>query len=166
MRQAHAPYKTGDTIRDVLEYYRCYLSRNRDLADHCTQFLKRESSDPKAAQAEAVVFSGLRAGKLEPYLFEDAGTGGPGFSCTRSGNERFLVEVTSLDSEMVSGRSGLPAKITCARGGWFALITDKLKAKARAKHLSSPDTAFPRFWQSPRIMRLQTPYLIGSPLST
>jgi hypothetical protein len=21
--------------------YRCYLSRNRDLADHCTQFLKR-----------------------------------------------------------------------------------------------------------------------------
>src|ERR1700761_6874712 len=56
MRQTQAPHNTGDTVRDVLEYYRCYLSRNRDLADHSTQFLKRENSDPKAAEAEAVVF--------------------------------------------------------------------------------------------------------------
>ena len=132
MHQAQALHNAGDTLRDVLECYRCYLSRNRDLADHCTQFLKRESSDPKAAQAEAVVFSWLRAEKLEPYLFEDAGTGGPDFCCIHCGN-RFLVEATSLDSEAVSERSGLPAEITGHDGGAFALITEKLKAKAKDK---------------------------------
>jgi hypothetical protein len=60
MRLTQAPHNTGDTVRDVLEYYRCYLPRNRDLADHSTQFLKRENSDPKAAEAEAVVSSWLR----------------------------------------------------------------------------------------------------------
>lgn len=133
MRQLRQPQEMSDTLRDVLEYYRCYLSRNRDLADHCTQFLRREGSDPKAAQAEAVVFSWLRAEKLEPNLFEDAGTGGPDFCCTHSGIDRFLVEATSLDSEMVSERSGLPAEITGRGGGAFALITEKLKAKAQSK---------------------------------
>lgn len=131
MRQG--PRNTGNTVRDVLEYYRCYLSRNRDLADHCAQFLKRETSDPKAAQAEAVVFSWLWAEKLRPNLFEDTGTGGPDFCCTRSSGSRFLVEATSLDSEMVSERSGLPAEITGPGGRAFALITEKLKAKAQSK---------------------------------
>jgi hypothetical protein len=130
MRQTQAPH---NTIRDVLEYYRCYLSRNRGLADHCTQFMKRENSDLKAAEAEAVVFSWLRAEKLEPRLFEGAGTGGPDFICTHPGGDRFLVEATSLDSEMVSERSRLPAKITGPGGGAFGLITDKLKAKAQSK---------------------------------
>ena len=133
MRQTQAPHNTADAVRDVLEYYRCYLSRNRDLADHCTQFMRRENSDPKAAQAEAVVFSWLRAEKLEPRPFEDAGTGGPDFLCTHSGSDRFLVEATSLDSGMVSERSGLPAQITGPGGGAFALITDRLKAKAQSK---------------------------------
>jgi hypothetical protein len=133
MRQTQEPHNKGDTVRDVLEYYRSYLSRNRDLADHCTQFLKRENSDPKAAEAEAVAFSWLRAEKLEPRLFEDSGTGGPDFLCTQSGCDRFLVEATSLDSEMVSERSGLQAQITGPGGGAFAFITDKLKAKAQSK---------------------------------
>lgn len=133
MRHVQAPHNTGDTLRDVLEYYRCYLTRNRDLADHRTQFLKRESRDPRAAQAEAVVFSWLWAEKLNPYLFEDAGTGGPDFCSTYSGSNRFLVEATSLDSEMVSERSGLPTEIRARGGGAFALITEKLKAKAQSK---------------------------------
>lgn len=133
MRRVQAPHNTGDTLRDVLEYYRCYLSRNGDLAGHCTQFLKREKNDPKAAQAEAVVFSWLRAEKLEPHLFEDAGTGGPDFCCTDSGSNRFLIEATSLDSKMVTERSGRPAEITGPGGRAFALITDKLKAKAQSK---------------------------------
>ena len=133
MRRVQAPHNTGITVRDVLEYYRCYLSRNRDLTNHCTQFLKRENSDPKAAQAEAVVFSWMRAEKLKPRLFEDTGTGGPDFCCTHSDDNRFLVETTSLDSEMVSERSGLPAEITNSGGQAFALITEKLKAKAKSK---------------------------------
>ena len=67
------------------------------LTGHCTQFLKRENSDPQAAQAEAVVFSWLRAEKVEPRLFEDAGTGGPDFCCAYSGSDRFLLEVTSKE---------------------------------------------------------------------
>jgi hypothetical protein len=128
--QAH---NTGDTLRDVVEYYRCYLSRDRDLSEHCKQFLKRESNDPKAAQAEAAVFSWLRAEKLKPYLFEDAGTGGPDFCCSPPGTNCFLVEATSLDSDMVSERSGLRAEITGPGGSAFALITEKLKAKAQSK---------------------------------
>jgi hypothetical protein len=108
MRQTRAPH---NMVRDVLEYYRCYLSRNHDIADHSTQFMKRENSDPKAAEAEAVVFSWLRAEKLEPRLFEDAGTGGPDFLCTHSGSDPFLVEATSLDSEMVSERSRLRQRL-------------------------------------------------------
>ena len=48
MRHSQAPHNTGDTLRDVHESYRSYLGRNRDLVNHCTQFLKREKSDPAA----------------------------------------------------------------------------------------------------------------------
>lgn len=123
----------GDTVSDVNDYYRRYLSRNRDLENHWTQFQKRESSDPEAAQAEAAVFSWLWAEKLKPCLFEDAGKGGPDFCCTNPGGNRFLVEATSLDSKMISERSGLPAEITGPGGSSFALITEKLKAKAQSK---------------------------------
>lgn len=133
MRHSQAPHNTGDALRDVHESYRSYLGRNRDLVNHCTQFLKREKSDPAAAQAEAVVFSWLRAEKLEPRLFEDAGTGGPDFCATHAKLDHFLVEATSLDSEMVAERSGLAAEITGAGGGAFALITEKLKAKVQGK---------------------------------
>ncbi len=124
MRQTQAPRNSGDTVQDVVEYFRRYLSRNRDLAEHYEEFLKREKSDPKAAQAEAVVFSWLRAEKLEPRLFEVPGKGGPDFCCSSDATDRFLVEATSLDSEMVSERSGLPAEITGPGGGAFGLITD------------------------------------------
>jgi hypothetical protein len=133
MRNSQAPHNMGDTLRDVHECYRSYLGRNRDLVNHCTQFLKREKSDPAAAQAEAVVFSWLRAEKLEPRLFEDAGTGGPDFCATHAKTDDFLVEATSLDSEMVAERSGLAAEITGAGAGAFALITEKLKAKVQGK---------------------------------
>ena len=102
------------------------------LTGHCTQFPKRENSDPQTAQAEAVVFSWLRTEKPEPRLFEDAGTGGPDF-CTYSDSDHLLVEATSLDSEMVSERSGLPTQITGSGGGAFALMTKKLKTKAKSK---------------------------------
>jgi hypothetical protein len=133
MRQVKAPHNEGDTVPDVVEYFRCYLSRNRDLVEHYTEFLKRENGDPKAAESEAVVFSWLRAERLEPRLFEVPGKGGPDFCCSPTATDQFLVETTSLDSEMVSERSGLSEEITGPGGGPFALITDKLKAKAQSK---------------------------------
>lgn len=143
MRNAQAPHNPTDTLRDVLESYRTYLARNRDLANHCIQFLKREKSDPAAAQAEAAVFSWLRAEKLEPAIFENAGTGGPDFCATHARANRFLVEATSLDSDMVAERSGLAADITGAGGGAFALITEKLRAKAQSKAKQLSGQALP-----------------------
>jgi hypothetical protein len=133
MWKSNAAHNPGDTLQDIHDCYRSYLGRNRDLANLCTQFLKREKSDLAAAQAEAVVFSWLRAEKLEPTIFEDAGTGGPDFCATHAKTNRFLIEATSLDSDMVAERSGLAADITAAGGGAFALITEKLKAKAQSK---------------------------------
>jgi hypothetical protein len=133
MQSANTPSNSGDTLRDVLENYRTYLARNPDLSDHLTQFLRREKSDQRAAEAEAAVFSWLRAEKREPRLFEKPGTGGPDYSCAPTGVKPFLVEVTSLDSEMVAKRSGLPMEITGSGGSSYAQITEKLKAKAQDK---------------------------------
>lgn len=133
MRNAQAPNNQAETLRDVLEGYCTYLARNRDLANHCKQFLDRKRSNPAAAQAEAAVFSWLRAEKLEPTVFEDSGTGGPDFHATHASTNCFLVEATSLESGMVTERSRLPDGTTKAFGGSFGLITEKLKAKAKSK---------------------------------
>ena len=54
----------GDTV--VVDYYYRYLARNSDLAVPFEQFKKRLKSDPQAATPEAIVFSLLRAEKLQP----------------------------------------------------------------------------------------------------
>lgn len=123
----------GDTVDDIVEYYYRYLARNRDLAAHFAQFKKRLNSDPQAAAAEAVVFSLLRAEKLHPELFEDVSIGGPDFRCVSSPDASFLVEVTSLDSAVVSRRSGLPTTTVPEGAGAFSLITDKLLSAAKNK---------------------------------
>jgi hypothetical protein len=132
MLRSHAPQFAHDTVEDLVEYYYRYLSRNLDLILHFEQYKNRLNSDAKAAQAEAVMFSLLRAENHEPELFEDTGNGGPDFLCS-SARGKFLMEVTSLDSETVSEESGLPMEIKGQGGGAFALITKKLQAKAKAK---------------------------------
>lgn len=141
MRNAQAPQNPADTLRDVLEGYRTYLGSNRDLANHCSQFLERERNYPVAAQAEAAVFSWLRAEKLEPVIYENPSTGGPDFKATHAKANQFLVEATSIDSDVVAERSGLPAVITRAGHGAYAYITEKLKKKAqdKATQLSGQD---------------------------
>src|ERR1019366_8419415 len=100
----------GVSVDEVVDFYWRFLSRNAKYAVHFGQFKKRYQLDQKAAEAEAIVFSLLRAEKLNPDIFEDPGTGGPDFRCNPSSGESFLLEVTSLDSESVSKKSGLPLK--------------------------------------------------------
>ncbi len=133
MRTSQALNGTGDTLQDIVECYSSYLGQNHDLADYCSQFQKRKSRDLSAAQAEAVVSSWLRAAELDTRIFEDPGTGGPDFCVTHSDTDRFLVEATSLDSDKVAERSGLPAQIIESGGAAFGWITEKLKAKAQSK---------------------------------
>jgi hypothetical protein len=124
---------TGDTVNELVEFYYRYLGRNGGLEAHFDLFKNRYKSDPKAAIAEAVVFSLLWAEGLQPELFEDVSKGGPDFCIKSSPSETFLVEVTSLDSAMVSKRSGLPSSITRHGGGAFGLITDRLLSEAKNK---------------------------------
>jgi hypothetical protein len=131
VRSLLTPPATGDTVDGVVDYYYRYLARNRDLAVHFEQFKKRLKADAQAATAEAIVFSYLRAEKLQPELFEDPSSGGPDFRCNPTAP--FLVEVTSLDSAVVAKRSGLPATITGPGGGAFGLITDRLFSEAKNK---------------------------------
>ncbi len=126
------------TTDEVIKYYWCYLSRNKEYATHFEQFKKRYNSDKKSAEAEAVVFSLFRAEKLKPEIFEDPSTGGPDFICNPSSEESFLLEVTSLDSASVSKKSDLPLTMSGAGRGAFGLITDKLLSavKSKTKQLS------------------------------
>src|SRR5271166_1381921 len=125
--------QTGVSLNEIVEYYWRFLSRNKEYAAHFEQFRKRLSSDRKAGEAEAVVFSLLRAEKLNPDIHEDPSSGGPDFCCTPASAKSFLVEVTSLDSVSVSKKSHLPLKITGRGGGAFSLITDKLRQEASNK---------------------------------
>lgn len=121
---------THTPLEDVLENYRCYLSRNGDLTSHYAQYMKRVKTDPKAAEAEAIVFSWLRAEKRNPHIHEDTATGGPDFRCEPASDNPFMVEVTSLDSEMVSKRSGLPVEASNSGGG-AAIAADQSLWEAR-----------------------------------
>lgn len=129
--------QAGTSLDEIVEFYWRFLSRNKEYALHFEQFRKRLSADRKAAEAEAVVFSLLRAEKLNPDIYEDPSSGGPDFCCTPSPGKSFLLEVTSLDSASVSEKSRLPLKTTGRGGGAFSLITDKLRqvASNKAKQL-------------------------------
>lgn len=123
----------GVSVNEIVEIYWRFLSRNKQYAQHFEQYKKRYQSDQKAAEAEAVVFSLLRAEKQNPDIFEDPGTGGPDFLCHPSSTDSFLVEVTSLDSNSMSKKSDLPRTMTGAGGGAFGLITEKLLSSAKNK---------------------------------
>lgn len=131
MRRLTTP--AGVSVDEIVELYWRFLSRNEQYAVHFAQFKKRYQADRKSAEAEAIMFSLLRAEKLNPDVFENPGTGGPDFRCNLSSGESFLVEVTSLDSTSVSKKSGLPLKMDGAGGGAYGLITEKLLSAAKNK---------------------------------
>lgn len=121
----------GVSIDEVVDSYSVFLARNRYLS-HLQAFKHRLQADPKAAEAEAIVFALLRSEHLHPDIFEDASKGGPDFSCQPDKNNAFLVEVTSLDSKAVAKRSSWPDKIDDS-GGAFRLITEALSGAAASK---------------------------------
>jgi len=120
------------SVDEIVDSYWRFLSRNR-YDGHLKRFKDRLDSDPKAAEAEAVVFSVLWSEKLRPDVFEDNSTGGPDFRCDPSLGDSFLVEVKSLDSKAVSDRSTLPLQLNGPGGQAVRLITDKLCSAAQSK---------------------------------
>ncbi|MGA2965272.1 MAG: hypothetical protein ABSD64_03600 [Terriglobales bacterium] len=138
-----ASISRGVSIEEVVDSYWVFLARNR-YDHHLDKFKRRLETDANAAEAEAVVFALLWAAKTRPDIFEDPSKGGPDFCCDPSGKQRFLVEVTSLESGAVSRRSGLPARIEGNGGGAFGLITAALSGAAGSKAAQLADQPYPR----------------------
>jgi hypothetical protein len=133
MYRMHRTLRTARvSVDEVVDSYWKFLSRNR-YDGHLKRFKDRLNADPKAAEAEAIVFSVLWSAKLRPDIFEDNSAGGPDFLCEPSPGDSFLVEVKSLDSGAVSERSTLPLSMSGNGGQAFALITDKLCSAAQSK---------------------------------
>lgn len=133
----------GVSLDEIVDSYWVFLARNHYEA-HLERFKQRLKSDQKAAEAEAVVFCLLWSAKVRPDIFEDPGTGGPDFCCSPHSEDKFLVEVTSLESMAVSLKSKLPQKLTGAGSGAYRLITDKLRAVAGSKTKQVANYALPR----------------------
>jgi|SRR5581483_8007530 len=97
------------TISELVESYREYLQLHEAANPKLlalTRFDQRLASCAEAARAEAAAFEFLRSRNLEPHLFEDPVTGGVDFEC-RPHSGSFAVEVTALQDDTVSQRSGV-----------------------------------------------------------
>jgi len=89
------------TLNRTIESYREYLLT---LPDHRRRFEQRLNDHPPAARAEAAIFAYLRDEGCNPLLNEDITTGGADFCCQEP--ERFVVEVTSLEDQVMAARAG------------------------------------------------------------
>jgi hypothetical protein len=134
---------SGVSVDEVVDSYWIFLARNH-FDVHLDRFKQRLDSDTKAAEAEAVVFSLLWNAKARPDIFEDISKGGPDFSCEPFKQEKFLVEVTSLDSSAVTRRSSLPDRLEEGGGGAFGLITAALQRAAVGKASQLANHPYPR----------------------
>jgi len=123
------------TVAECVEAYRDVLRAM--YPDHLRAFDARHQADSDSAVAEAIVFSLLRAERLEPVVAEVLGSGGPDFLCLGGSPRAFFVEATSLEAEAVVERSSWPNEIA-EQGLWFTEVTRNLcnKAAQKARQLS------------------------------
>jgi hypothetical protein len=120
----------GVSVSDVVKAYSLFLEVR--YPDHYGAFRLRTLSDPNGANAEAVMFSWLRWHGFSPTPADVPGLGGPDFLCTPPLAAPFLLEVTSLNPDAVSQRSGWPDALN-EKAHLFAMITPNLWSKAKNK---------------------------------
>jgi hypothetical protein len=113
---------------EVVASYRLYLEVNQP--ESLKPFDDRCHSNRDAGAAEAIMFSWLRTNRLEPTP-ATPGARGPDFLC-QSSDGAVLFEVTTLDRNAVSARSGWPDTFEDTSGS-FAHVTKHLSNKARSK---------------------------------
>jgi hypothetical protein len=119
------------SLSDAVREYALWLEVM--APDHASAFKARLDADPEAAQAEAAVFTLLRAQRLDPFPVEDLGTGGADFLCRKSdAREGITVEVTAIKGNAVAARSGLPTTVG-EDPRWFSQITEMLMSRAKRK---------------------------------
>ena len=120
----------GASVSEIVQAYSVFLEVH--YPDHLRAFRLRTASELNAASAEAVIFSWLRWHSLSPAPADAPGLGGPDFLCSPPLGAPFLLEVTSLNPDAVSQRSGWPEELS-DRAHSFAMITPQLWSKAKNK---------------------------------
>lgn len=138
---------------DIIESYKDYLFVK--YPHHHKNFCTRLDNHPESAKAEAVMFSILRSKFSDVKIGEDVSKGGADFLCI-SEESKFIVEVTSLESDAVSRQSGLKNEIPeNGAATWFKMITNKLRTKVSSKagQVSGVDV--------PRILAITTEHMDG-----
>ena len=121
-------------IKYVVECYKEFLSQS--YQSHTKHFDKR---DPVSAQAEAVIHKCLKKHSDDVRIVEDPVEGGIDFECETNGII-YGVEVTHLDADSVSRKSGLSNKKPLPTGEprFYGPIPSKLfrKVHSKAKQMS------------------------------
>lgn len=133
------------SIQEVVDSYLKYLAKF-DQTHHVKCLKKYQRllrTDQEAARTEALVFSWLHSLGLAPEPI-DRGDGGPDFLCHSGSFSKLYVEVTSLSSETIANKSGIPDLDKCGGGGNFNPITLTLLRKAIKKIPQIASLPYPR----------------------
>ena len=118
-------------VPELVDNYKHFLDAN--YPNHVKPFCNRLRDQPESARAEAVVYSFFEANHADVQVEEDIGKGGVDFRCKASKAE-FVAEVTRLDPESVTGKSGVPNEFPETGSGYhYSMITDLLRRKASKK---------------------------------
>ncbi|HEV2178102.1 MAG TPA: hypothetical protein VGW33_13025 [Terriglobia bacterium] len=125
------------SAQEVVGSYAAFLHER--YPGHYPLFQRRRTANPEAASAEARMFSWLRSDGLSPEVAEHPGRGGMDFRCRPPHLPEFMLEVTSLEDEAVAGQSSWRDT-----GGFFGLITPKLRSTVSGKVDQLKDYSMPR----------------------
>ncbi len=118
-------------VPTLVDNYKNFLEVN--YPNHVRSFCRRLRDQPESARAEAVVYSFFEANHLDVQVEEDVGKGGVDFRC-KTGKAEFVTEVTGLDPESVTCKSGVPNELPETSFGYhYSMITNLLRAKASQK---------------------------------
>lgn len=131
-------------IDEIIKSYKDFLMVK--YQDHYKSFCTRINSvkNSEGARAEAIIFSLLRSQFEKVLLNEDVSKGGADF-IAETEHQKFIVEVTCLETETVSEQSGIPVSFpTGPSAGSFSLITHKLRGKASDKASQLANYKMPR----------------------
>ena len=111
-------------VEDLIENYKNFLENEH--SNHVKSYRARLRNQPASARAEAVTFHFFKSNLDKVRVNEVPNKGGVDFLC-KTGTSEFISEITSLESESVTRKSGLKYEPTeNISVGSFSSITRKL----------------------------------------
>ena len=100
---------TTITVEDLIDNYKDFLETEHP--SHIKSYRNRLRDHPTSARAEAVTFHFFRSKLGEVRVNETPKKGGMDFLC-KKGTSEFIAEITCLESESVTRKSGLNDELT------------------------------------------------------